>query len=408
MDQRRYYGLDALRGVAMLLGIVIHSAMFYTVMSSEVVPIKDPRTSPVFDVTILFVHSFRMPLFFLLSGFFACLLVEKYGMRRALWNRALRVFLPFWLGLVTILPLAGWMILSFGLSTDEGRRLLFRTVPEHVEWLRGFARRARLAPSPGHLWFLYYLTMFYALLPLCAWAARRLERPSWRGPLERFTASPLFPLAMSGVTALTLLPYRGAVVEGFQFFRPHLPSLLYYGVFFATGYLLHGYRGFMTTGARHVGAYAAASAALFAAALAPSHFDYVRRGASVPLHLVAVALNAPLTWMLCWAAIGLFQRHCDRDSPWVAYVSQSSYWVYLVHVPLAAFSAWWLVDSDVAALLKFTAVAAFTTAGSFLTYHYLVRRTWVSVLLNGRRFAMDWPWRERGGRAYSTAMGPAA
>ena len=29
MDNRRYYGLDALRGSMMLLGVVIHSAQFY-------------------------------------------------------------------------------------------------------------------------------------------------------------------------------------------------------------------------------------------------------------------------------------------------------------------------------------------------------------------------------------------
>lgn len=36
--------------------------------------------------------------------------------------------------------------------------------------------------------------------------------------------------------------------------------------------------------------------------------------------------------------------------------------------------------------------------------HYLVRRTWISVLLNGRRFSLRWPWLEQEGRAYSTPL----
>ena len=29
----------------------------------------------------------------------------------------------------------------------------------------------------------------------------------------------------------------------------------------------------------------------------------------------------------------------------------------------------------------------------FVSYHYGVQRTWVSVFLNGKRFDLDWPWR---------------
>lgn len=91
MASRRSCGLDALRGVMMLLGIVLHTTMFYTVMESEFFPLKDRRTSPVFDVVLLPIHSFRMPLLFLLSGFFGALLVERYGMTLAYRNRAARV-----------------------------------------------------------------------------------------------------------------------------------------------------------------------------------------------------------------------------------------------------------------------------------------------------------------------------
>lgn len=402
-DDRRYYGLDALRGVMMLLGIVIHAATFYVAIDAEIIILKDRRTSPVFDVVLFLIHSFRMPLFFLLSGFFGALLVEKYGMAGAYRNRVARIAVPFLLALVTLLPLTGWFALSFGISVDRGARMLWTSGPEHAEWTRRFVRKFG-GPSPGHLWFLYYLMMLSPLMAVCAAGRRLLDRMEWSAPLRRAAASPWLPVLLAPVTALILWPLKGAFVFGFIYFEPDPRSLFYYGTFFVVGYLFHGFRGFLATAERHLRTYAAASVLLALAAMGPTFLDYRQGGTNTLLHLVAIVLNALLTWLLMYAAIGVFQRFLDRDTPWVAYVSQSSYWVYLVHMPIVAFAAWGLVDLDAPAVVKFVLAATFTGVTSFVTYHYLVRRTWISVLLNGRRFSMDWPWREPEARAYSTPM----
>jgi peptidoglycan/LPS O-acetylase OafA/YrhL len=409
MDERRYYGLDALRGVAMLLGIVLHTAMFY--MASEIIPIADPQRSPVFDVVVLFIHSFRMPLFFLLSGFFAALLVEKYGLKRAYRNRFDRILVPFLVACVTVVPIAGWLSLCYGVSSEAGAKLLWSMKAEHLEWAgrvqrKLYAERDRL-PAPAHLWFLYYLMLFYLLLPVCAIVERFLRDPARAAAVRRVAASPWLPLALGAWSAFTLWPYHGAFV-GLTYLRPQLSSLLYYGTFFVIGYLLHAFRGFLDASCRHLGAYALTSALLFAASVAPSHLDFLQGGSSFRLHLATVLINGPLTWLLIFASIGLFQSFFDHDSPWVAYISQSSYWVYLVHLPFACLGAWYLVDFAVPAVVKFAAVAAFTTLGSFVSYHYLVRRTWISVMLNGRRFSLRWPWLEQAGGAYSVPLGRAA
>ena len=71
-DERRYYGLDALRGGMMMLGIVLHAAEFYIAAPPPALPMPtDRNTSYVFDLVFHFIHSFRMPTFFVLAGFFA-------------------------------------------------------------------------------------------------------------------------------------------------------------------------------------------------------------------------------------------------------------------------------------------------------------------------------------------------
>jgi fucose 4-O-acetylase-like acetyltransferase len=83
-DERRYYGLDALRGGMMMLGIVLHAAEFYLAAPPPALPMPtDRNTSYVFDLLFHFIHGFRMPTFFVLAGFFASLLVDKRG----IWER---------------------------------------------------------------------------------------------------------------------------------------------------------------------------------------------------------------------------------------------------------------------------------------------------------------------------------
>ena len=63
----RYYGLDALRAVAMALGIVLHAALPYF-NTYEKWPSDDGESLAIW-VVFEFIHIWRMPLFFILGGF---------------------------------------------------------------------------------------------------------------------------------------------------------------------------------------------------------------------------------------------------------------------------------------------------------------------------------------------------
>lgn len=94
--------LDALRGMAMLLGIVLHTTLAYFPAPW---PVQDPRQSASLALLYAAIHGFRMQLFFLLSGFFVMRTLRHRGLRQLVEQRALRVLLPLALSLVTILPL---------------------------------------------------------------------------------------------------------------------------------------------------------------------------------------------------------------------------------------------------------------------------------------------------------------
>lgn len=393
MDERRYYGFDALRGGMMILGIVLHASMFFLASPPPMmVPLTDRSQSPVFDWVFYFIHNFRMPLFFLLSGFFTALLVEKRGLWGTYRNRAARVLAPLVAGTLTVLPLGSLFMVSLMVRLRFGTDVL---VPEwqQVETLVGELRALGIPDDPalGHLWFLYYLCWLYLLIPLCSW----LARASTHAPAVRRLLSSPAALGVFGLwTAATLWPFPGGIllIDSLTL-TPNPPSLVYYASFFSIGYLLQAHRESLVAYPRFLKWTLPLAVVLF-----PLAVHLMRVAAASPgspaLQLAAVLANAFCTWAVVYAALGAALRYFDYESPWALYISQSSYWVYLTHMPTVAIAAWVLLGVDWPAEGKFLAIVAFTAVTCFVSYHYAVQRTWVSAFLNGKRFDLDWPWRK--------------
>ncbi|MFM7137511.1 MAG: acyltransferase family protein [Planctomycetota bacterium] len=94
--------LDALRGVAMILGVVLHATLAYFPIPW---PVQDLHQAPWLAMVYAVIHGFRMQLFFLLSGFFTMLVLRRRGLRGLLAQRALRIALPLVVAMLTIVPL---------------------------------------------------------------------------------------------------------------------------------------------------------------------------------------------------------------------------------------------------------------------------------------------------------------
>jgi glucan biosynthesis protein C len=173
------------------------------------------------------------------------------------------------------------------------------------------------------------------------------------------------------------------------------PAVLYYGSFFVIGYVVHHYRDATAHLVTRVPWCAALALVLFPLSIYASHLEYTHAMDEIGFHVLAVVVNALCTWTLIWLFVGIALRFFDRPTPWALYASQSSYWVYLLHLPVVCLVGWLLVPVDVSALVKFTVVFSVTTVVCFVTYHYWVQDSWLGVFLHGKRFQLDWPWRSQ-------------
>jgi len=112
----RRHDLDALRAFAMLLGIALHASLSFL---PGFWAVQDEQQSQLFGVFVSAVHGFRMPMFFLLSGFFTMMIFRKRGMGELVKQRMLRIGLPLLLGLGTIIP-AMDLLNAWGASLRQG------------------------------------------------------------------------------------------------------------------------------------------------------------------------------------------------------------------------------------------------------------------------------------------------
>ena len=101
--------------------------------------------------------------------------------------------------------------------------------------------------------------------------------------------------------------------------------------------------------------------------------------------LVEASLTAYLSVLLTIASLLLGKRYFASKSPFLGFVADSSYWVYLLHLPIVIFLQTLLVPLALPWWLKFMAVLFGTLIPCMATYVVFVRYTPVGWLLHGKR-----------------------
>jgi glucan biosynthesis protein C len=91
-------------------------------------------------------------------------------------------------------------------------------------------------------------------------------------------------------------------------------------------------------------------------------------------------------WLLIFAVTGLFLRYLGRHSALGRYLCDSSYFLYLAHMPVIIAFQLLLRDVPLPPLAKVPLVLAATIAVLLPLYRYGVRPTFVGAVLNGRKY----------------------
>ena len=384
----RYHSLDRLRAVMMLLGLVLHTAINYfpfPVHEAEQIYL-DPQSSPFFDYLVKFIHSFRMPVFFVIAGFFAAFLFEWRGPQGFLRHRGARIGVPLISSWIVIYPVTGGLAV-WANTMSAGRPLAAVTT---------IAMSDILDTVLLHLWFLYFLLIYCVVARFVLPLARRMTSAESRDRfLEAFSRGVHWvggPVLFAGPTAITLYPMETWTFDPSAALLPSPYHLAAFAVFFVYGWCVYGRREIVEGFKAKARTHCVLGLVMHAVYLYAFRRGYGVEGAERE-HLLAIAFLALSIWFLIYGFLGLFLRYLEKPSTTWRYISDASYWIYLVHLPITVALPPLLAGFGMPSGVKFSLVLGTTATITIITYHYCVRATFIGNQLNGRRYPRVVPWR---------------
>ncbi len=394
-----FHALDALRAFALLLGVVFHAAESFEA-GHTAWAIVDPSSSTILHLFRHASHSFRLEIFFLIAGFFAHLLYHRRGWREFARNRCSRVLVPFVAGWCVLYPMVVLIWIWGGTKSGNWEMLGIPAEVRHLApwqlWI-GFFFTFQFVQKFNltHLWFLHQLLAIYVLFLIgrgafIRWAdagggiRRRIDGWFARVMVSRW---PVLWFTLASLPMLLMMDSWN-VDTPFNSLIPHLPTTLLFGWFFLVGWLLHRQPALLGPMGRRWGTHLCIGLLLVLPSRYAGQWAYQLGWMAQHAAWVRVAhsvLYGLMMWSLVLGFSGLFIRRAASPSPFWRYVADSSYWIYLVHLPLVVSLQVWLAHVNLHWTLKFPLILLIAVPLLFLSYHFLVRSTLIGQQLNGRK-----------------------
>lgn len=362
--QDRLHYMDHLRALAMLAGVFFHAALAYSPLMSGFWPAADRQNSAWVDAVVWGLHLVRMPLFFLVAGFFTAWVIARRGQGGLYRQRLRRIALPF----LVCLPLVLWALTAstfWAAMNVEHPSAMLVMIRQYLE----MPDRPSSPPGTSHLWFLYYLLLFTVL----HWVARTLEL----GRLGRWLVSrpPAWLLVGLPLLLVPALASVSAPHPAPESFLPQFWAIAFYGAFFALGTLVHGQPDWLERARPFATWLAIGCGVLYATFLWRLVVELPGQAFPATASWLVAALEAVLSVWLTVLCLLAGQRLLNRASATMQYLAQSAYWTYLLHLPLLFAVQYLLMDLELAWPLKFTLALAGTLTACLLSYQLLVRHT---------------------------------
>ncbi|MFC1874477.1 acyltransferase family protein [Chloroflexota bacterium] len=369
--------IDNLRSSLIVLVVLHHVAVVYGAVVTPFYYFEPPFTDPlaflILLVFALFNQAWFMGALFLLSGYFTPGSFDRKGSGSFLKDRLLRLGIPLIIFVFVLSPIS-WTGLWQVPATLTGitNPLTWQAYPKLLDIGR-----------MGPMWFVAMLLIFNF-----GYAACRMLKRSWIHKAKSESSPPSYLLIGVFILALATVSYLlrmviplGKDVLGF----PTLAYLPQYLSLFVLGTVASrrnwfrivpssmGLVGFITALVAVVFLFPLAfSGQLFSLEITPALANFTGNGHWQSA--VYVLWDSAFAVGMCLGTLTLFRRFCNGQGKLGRFLSQQSYTVYIIHIPIVVFlSAFVLKGIELVPLLKFGIVAVIAVPVSF-TIAYIVRK----------------------------------
>jgi glucan biosynthesis protein C len=363
----RLHFMDFMRAILMMLGVIIHSSQVFN--PRDVWLISSVNNTIYSTYIIDFIHAFRMQTFFVVSGYFCLLTLNKYKTKKFLRIRLKRILIPFIMTILTIntlqiilLDYTGWYDFNIKHYITEGIYI-------------------------SHLWFLTNIIIYFLFTAIVYKLFNKYLKKNWHiiekclHKLPLFTILFILPIFSIFILSLNKIgfPLYSNLLGAINFF-----SLMFYAPFFIFGIALATNKVILTAFC-NINPWLSTIVIVICTFIL-NHIvvvDFTFFGKNMD-SLMTSYLEGLKTWFAVAICFYMFYNFLNKASEKMKFLSQASYTVYLFHHLLVITFGIIFIKLDVSAAIGIPLLIFLVLLLSLLIHNLIIgKSSLASLLFNG-------------------------
>lgn len=363
MATRRIIYMDSMRSILMILGIVIHASNVFDNKQDWL--IFSEQSTEIAHYLGEFITTFRMPAFFVISGFFCNIKIEGANLLIFLSAKLKRILLPLIATTLTLNSLQTYILVYSGYyQYDFGQYIA------SGDWI-------------SHLWFLNNLLIYFVLATLFVWLFN---------PIIRLTGEILSCLFLSLPMVLVLFIVSSSVIFNYYLIYIEFPifhkffgiislySLLNYLPYFLFGILLRSNEQLLYKFS-HVN---------------PIVALLLITGSTVIIETVTISnenynscFKAYFLSVISWTSVSLvfflFNKYFNLPSKIWDLLADSSYTVYLFHHIIIICIALFLIELQLSPIFSMISIILLSFVITLFIHVFVISKNkYIRLIFNGK------------------------
>lgn len=369
--ERNHY-VDWIRVLAFFLLIFFHCSMPFVTFGWEV---KNAETSVGLSRLIYWLHQWRLPLLFFISGVGIYFSLKSRSVLAFAGERVVRLFIPLLFAMFFIIPA---QVYVERLQTGQFKGSYAEFYP--TVW--------DLVPYPegtltwSHLWFVVYLLVFcLLLLPVFAIFKVKTINILKDRIVNRLT-NPLvvfalfIPFVVYYFTLYLDYPEQQSLLDDWFLFIFSITLVLY-------GYLLGGSHSFWETCEKYRFYYLGTALVCILLLFYGFWWNFqLPKEMENRLYLYGV-LNSIHIWTLILALVGFSKKHLNFSNRFLKYTNKAVFPFYILHQTVIVVVGYFVVQWTLPIAVKLLILVVICFLTVFVIYHWLIRPFILTRILYG-------------------------
>jgi len=354
----RQYFIDWLR-----IGLIISVFFFHVgmIFRAEQWHVNSKESFEFLEPVMWWLHLWRMPLLFLVSGVGTFYAIGKRNSIQYLKERFTRLLIPFAFGFFTLVPL---MVYVERISKYDS----FLEFLSHI-FDGGLYPVGNI--SWHHLWFILYLFIISLLITPCLNYTRSGHYNMVRGKLIKALSKRMSLNWLLSVIILSQLILRQYFPKSTHALYNDWAYFVYYLIFFISGFVLFTNPKVIKALSRDRRLYLYQTIIFTVLLFAlPSIFGQpsIVQDYSRGITEIIISLSCGIT------AIGYFKKYFNKDHAYRKIMNEAIYPFYLLHQPALIFVGYFVLQWNISYAMQAFLITVLSLFSILITYWFIIRK----------------------------------